>query len=94
MRFQFVGMALVVLIAVAARGSGPQWTVPPPGEHPRLVFGRWDIPALRARLNESRGRFLFEQVKGYAEWGVLRPGSQCQVARQNLETERTLPPSR
>ncbi|NLO74553.1 MAG: hypothetical protein GX100_10685, partial [candidate division WS1 bacterium] len=69
---------------------GPSWAwqVPPPGQHPRLVFSQADLPALRAKLKEARGRRLFELVRRTADVSVLSPNSRYNLIKQALAEEK------
>ena len=58
----------------AAGRTGPPWPVPVkghkplrPGEHPRLIFRRGDIPVLRKRMNTPEGRKVVEELKADLE---------------------------
>lgn len=87
---ELLASALLFGLALTALSSSPAsaWKVPPPGEHPRLVFNKSDLPVLRARLETARGRHLFEAVRSVADNWVIHPNSEVNKQRKALETEK------
>lgn len=83
------GLTLSMIILLTGM-PGPSWAwqVPPPGQHPRLVFSQADLPALRAKLKEARGRRLFELVRRTADVSVLSPNSRYNLIKQALAEEK------
>jgi len=52
--------------------------VPPrPGEHPRLLFRKSDIPALRARAATARGKEMIAHLKVLLGGGEAMPSRYC-----------------
>lgn len=50
--------------------------VPPPGEHPRILFSTQDLPGIRERLRTSHsGRQMLEFVRQQLAIGIDKPGT-------------------
>ena len=58
------------------RPAAPAFRIPPPGEHPRALFLKEEIPAIRNRAKSPLG----EQFLGTVRWQVDYPGKD-QLAR-------------
>ncbi len=41
----------------------PGWQAPTPGEHPRLLFRKSELPALRARAETPEGRAILARLR-------------------------------
>jgi hypothetical protein len=66
----------IVLVSISclhiptARAAGPPWSVgvknfepPKPGEHPRLLFRRGDLPALRKKARTPEGKAIIKRLR-------------------------------
>ncbi|MDD5707810.1 MAG: hypothetical protein PHR35_17975, partial [Kiritimatiellae bacterium] len=77
-------LAMIAYTAVAQGRSG--WT-PPPGEHPRLVFKKADVPALKAKMVTARGRRCFDMIRSYADNNILNPKGLVPQRLAELDAE-------
>lgn len=84
--WQLAALLTLIVLCLPARTT-EAWEVPPPGEHPRLVFSQEDLPVLRAKLNQSRGQHLFAGVRNTAAHMVLRENGKVQSHLQALRAE-------
>ncbi len=57
----------------------PGWKAPKPGEHPRLLFRKADIPALRERAKTPEGQAILKRLRQQLN------GSDGQFAREGGE---------
>jgi hypothetical protein len=64
------GMGAILVILAMGGPQEPPWPspvpgykAPAPGEHPRLLFRKEDLPALRARAATPGGRLLIERLR-------------------------------
>ena len=91
-RVLFVITAILPVLAFPLLGNEGPWhmpvegfVAPASGEHPRLLFRRSDLPALRSKAKTPEGqailkrlRTLLDGARGETMTTVFRPGStQC-----------------
>ena len=69
-RLILLGMVSVAILNLVARGSEeawpaqvPGWVAPVAGEHPRLLFRKSDIPALKERLKTPEGQAIIAKLR-------------------------------
>jgi hypothetical protein len=69
---------LLLATLTATRGEDwpapiPGWRAPEPGEHPRLLFRKWELPALRQRAQTPEGRAIVARLKETLGGGETMP---------------------
>jgi len=81
--------ACAIAASLGFPGQAPAgaWQTPSPGQHPRLIFSKHDLPALRAKLDDPLGRWRFKRLQRMARDWVLRDGSAVNKALRLLAAE-------
>jgi hypothetical protein len=78
-----VGLALAGLACAAAHAAEPPWpadvegwVAPKAGEHPRLLFRKADLPALRKRARTPEGQAILKRLRATLGGGEAMPANK------------------
>jgi hypothetical protein len=90
-----VAAALVLQLGAARAADSwpaqvPDFTPPAPGEHPRLLFRKADIPALRKRAQTPMGQAMIARLKVLLGGGEAMPTQYCNDKPVNYLREKTV----